>query len=77
MRDDTRQWISKAEGDFHVAERELSVTDQPSYDAICFHAQQCSEKYLKAFLSEQGVPSMTFATAMTVRGLKVSTGRRT
>ena len=56
MRDDTRQWVSKAEGDFHVAERELLVTDQPSYDAICFHAQQCSEKYLKAFLSEKGVP---------------------
>lgn len=56
MRSDASQWIAKAEGDFHVAERELSVTDQPSYDAICFHAQQCSEKYLKAFLTEQAIP---------------------
>lgn len=26
------------------------------WDAVAFHAQQCAEKYLKAFLEEQGVP---------------------
>ena len=28
----------------------------PSYDATCFHAQQCAEKYLKARLHEEDVP---------------------
>ncbi len=25
---------------------------QPVYDAVCFHAQQCAEKYLKAYMQE-------------------------
>jgi HEPN domain-containing protein len=29
--------------------------DQPSYDAICFHSQQCAEKYLKGYLTEHAV----------------------
>lgn len=52
MKDDTQQWVNKAEDDFRVASRELATADQPSYDAICFHSQQCAEKYLKAFLVE-------------------------
>lgn len=44
------EWISKAEGDYHTAQRELAVRRRPNYDAVCFHAQQCAEKYLKAFL---------------------------
>ena len=28
----------------------------PNYDAACFHAQQCAEKYLKAILQEQSIP---------------------
>jgi len=55
MKNDTSQWVNKAEDDFRVAERELRVTDLPSYDAICFHSQQCAEKYLKAFLTEHSV----------------------
>jgi HEPN domain-containing protein len=33
---------------------------QPVYDAVCFHAQQCAEKYLKAYLQEhnQNVPKV-------------------
>lgn len=46
------EWIAKAEGDFATAQRELGATDRPNYDAVCFHAQQCAEKYLKAFLQE-------------------------
>jgi len=30
--------------------REHRVLEDPSYDAVCFHAQQCAEKLLKAFL---------------------------
>lgn len=49
----TLEWIEKAEGDFLTAGRELRVRKHPNYDAVCFHAQQCSEKYLKAILQEQ------------------------
>jgi HEPN domain-containing protein len=49
------EWIEKAEDDFHVAEREVRARTDPSYDAVCFHAQQCAEKYLKALLSRHGI----------------------
>ena len=44
--------VSKAEADFATLERESRVRKNPNYDGICFHAQQCSEKYLKARLSK-------------------------
>jgi HEPN domain-containing protein len=46
------EWVAKAEGDFLTAGRELRVRKSPNYDAVCFHAQQCAEKYLKAMLQE-------------------------
>jgi len=46
------EWVSKAEGDYLTAGRELRVRKSPNYDAVCFHAQQCAEKYLKAMLQE-------------------------
>lgn len=51
----TAEWVSKAEGDFNVMERESRVRKNPSYDGICFHAQQCAEKYLKARLCQAGI----------------------
>jgi HEPN domain-containing protein len=51
----TAEWIAKAEGDYATTGRELQVHDQPNYDAVCFHAQQTIEKYLKAFLQENKV----------------------
>jgi len=50
----TAEWLEKAEGDFAVLERECRARKRPSYDAACFHAQQCAEKYLKAMLCERG-----------------------
>ncbi len=50
----TREWVEKAEGDFIIAGRELRARKAPIYDAVCFHAQQCAEKYLKAILQEHG-----------------------
>src|SRR5215207_552589 len=44
------EWITKAEGDFVTAGRELRARKAPNYDADCFHTQQCAEKYLKAVL---------------------------
>jgi len=52
----TKEWIQKAEGDFATAQRELQAVDNPNYDAVCFHAQQCTEKYLKARLVEADLP---------------------
>lgn len=51
----TSEWIDKAEGDFATATRELRARKTPNYDAACFHAQQCAEKYLKARLQEAGI----------------------
>jgi HEPN domain-containing protein len=50
----TREWVDKAEGDFQTANREVRVRKAPNYDAVCFHCQQCVEKYLKAYLQERG-----------------------
>jgi len=51
----TIEWINKAEGDFVTAQRELRARRSPNYDAACFHSQQMAEKYLKAFIQEQGI----------------------
>jgi HEPN domain-containing protein len=47
-----QEWVDKAEGD-HRAACALVQSADPVWDAICFHAQQCAEKYLKAWLTEQ------------------------
>jgi HEPN domain-containing protein len=51
----TAEWVAKAEGDFATMEREAHVAENPNCEAICFHAQQCAEKYLKARLCEAGI----------------------
>jgi HEPN domain-containing protein len=55
MRQITQEWVEKAEGDFATAHRELQVQQMANYDAVCFHSQQCVEKYLKAFLQEENI----------------------
>ncbi|MBU0509721.1 HEPN domain-containing protein [bacterium] len=52
----TMEWIEKAEEDFLTARRELRARRSPNFDAVCFHAQQCVEKYLKARLQEASIP---------------------
>lgn len=42
-------WILKAENDFKTGKDEMATSD-PATDTVCFHMQQCVEKYLKAFL---------------------------
>ena len=54
MNEVVQEWVDKANADFHTAKRELSVTDQPNFDAVCFHAQQCIEKLMKAALIQKG-----------------------
>lgn len=50
------EWVQKAEGDFATALREWRARKNRNYDAVCFRAQQCIEKYLKAFLQKHQVP---------------------
>ena len=44
-----KAWFKKAENDLRTAEYTMTM-DEPPYDTICFHAQQCAEKYMKGFL---------------------------
>ncbi len=55
MKNATRAWIKKAEGDFNTAAREFRVKRLANHNAVCFHVQQCVEKYLKARLEEGGL----------------------
>ncbi len=50
MNGTVKEWIAKAEGDFDVAQLVLRADLRPNYDAVCFHAQQCVEKLMKAVL---------------------------
>jgi len=52
MKPAANEWVLKAEGDFATAGRELQARKSPNYDAVCFHCQQCAEKYLKAVLQD-------------------------
>ena len=52
----SQEWIAKAEGDWTTALREYRARKVPNFDAACFHAQQCVEKYLKAVLIQNKVP---------------------
>jgi HEPN domain-containing protein len=54
MKPETLEWIDKAEGDWKVAQREVRAAD-PVWNVASFLAQQCAEKYLKAFLEEQNI----------------------
>lgn len=50
-----QEWIEKADEDFHVALSLRRLRRHVAHNAVCFHAQQCVEKYLKAILEKQGV----------------------
>jgi len=65
MKPITAEWVTKAEGDFATLERESRARKNPNYDAACFHAQQCAEKYMKALLAKGGreVPQAKRAVA--------------
>jgi HEPN domain-containing protein len=55
MKEITAEWVDKAEHDFDVAHLAREREASPITDAVCFHSQQCAEKYLKAFLQENRV----------------------
>jgi HEPN domain-containing protein len=55
MNEVVAEWVKKAEAGARTAEREAQATDGPNWDAVCFHAQQAVEKYLKAILQQRGI----------------------
>lgn len=56
MKPHTLEWVEKAEGDFAILESLQRSRSPRILDGICFHAQQCVEKYLKARLDAAGQP---------------------
>ena len=53
-----RHWLTKAANDLKNAENTLATLPDPDcpLDTVCFHAQQCAEKALKALLISRGIP---------------------
>jgi len=49
-----REWLAKAENDLLAATHTLKLGRRCPTDTVCFHAQQCAEKYLKALLVFRG-----------------------
>jgi HEPN domain-containing protein len=55
MKAATREWVDKAEADHAVALLLRRSRKKYSRDIVCFHLQQCVEKYLKARLEEAAI----------------------
>ena len=50
-----REWVVKAENDLTNAAHVIKLGAECPTDTVCFHAQQCVEKYLKALLVLDGI----------------------
>ena len=51
----TLEWIETAEEGYEMTQLARQAS-RPFHNSICFHAKQCIEKYLKAWLQEMNVP---------------------
>jgi HEPN domain-containing protein len=45
-----REWLVKADNDLKTAAHTLTLGEDCPTDTVCFHAQQCVEKHIKALL---------------------------
>jgi HEPN domain-containing protein len=45
-----REWLAKADNDLKTAAHTLTLGEDCPTDTVCYHAQQCVEKYIKALL---------------------------
>ena len=71
-----KEWVAKAEGDYRAAERELHPTGTPNLDAVCFHAEQCAEKLMKALLIHLGVTPRRGRTRQEIKKNRSDTTQR-
>ena len=55
MKQATREWVKKAEEDYLAALALSRRRKTPLHNTVCFHCQQCAEKYLKARIEEAGI----------------------
>ncbi|MDR1030115.1 MAG: HEPN domain-containing protein [Treponema sp.] len=55
MKRQTEEWLLLADNDLYAAEIIIKA-DYPLTNIIAFHCQQTIEKYLKAYLIENGIP---------------------
>jgi HEPN domain-containing protein len=62
----TAEWIRKAEMDYQGARDLYRRSKDPLPDLVCWHSQQCAEKYLKAFLTRHHIE---FARTHNLTGL--------
>ncbi len=46
----TKEWLVHADEDLRLAKHALKLKSSCPYKLIAYHAQQCAEKYLKAYL---------------------------
>jgi len=60
------EWVAKAENDMVSAIQISKLGANAPTDTLCFHAQQCVDRYLKALLVLQGtrVPKIRDLTAL-------------
>jgi len=49
------QWVEYADEDLRMARHGLVLGAEAPYRLIAYHAQQCAEKYLKAYLVFRGI----------------------
>jgi len=55
LTDAAAQWVRKAENDLTTAVAVTRLGGEYPTDSVCFHAQQCAEKYYKAVLVYHGI----------------------
>ena len=55
MNELAKEWMLKGEQDLDAANLLMYAGESPLPDYVCFHCQQCAEKYLKAYLQEHEV----------------------
>jgi len=51
-----RQWIAKAQEDIQAVDSLLRFPEECPAGVVCFHSQQCIEKYVKALLVLHSIP---------------------
>ncbi len=49
------EWTAKAENDLKTATHTLTLGEECPTDAVCFHAQQCIEKSIKAYFASKNI----------------------
>lgn len=50
-----RQWVTRAEEDLLAAQHTMTLVERCPLSTVCFHSQQCAEKYLKGLLTSLGL----------------------